>query len=115
MWQFLIGAAVGYWAGKSNSENAGALKPVAKAALKAGIRIFEKGVEAAAHLKESAEDIFAEAQADMEAQAAAAQARQEQEHDFKERPPRRRPARKRTRAKRPESEKPEEHAATSEH
>jgi hypothetical protein len=44
---------------------AGAAKPIAKAAIKGGIALFEKGKETAAELSEVMEDIVAEARAEL--------------------------------------------------
>ncbi|MGC2064510.1 MAG: DUF5132 domain-containing protein [Thermodesulfovibrionales bacterium] len=44
---------------------AGAAKPIAKAAIKGGLALFEKGKETAAELGEVLEDIVAEAKAEL--------------------------------------------------
>jgi hypothetical protein len=72
MWQLLIGAAAGYVAGKS-ARGSTSFRPAVKVAMKAGVRAFEKGAEAMAHLRESLDDIAAEVRADLETQQAAAE------------------------------------------
>lgn len=51
---------------------AGVGRPAARAAVKAGLLMLEKGRETAAELAEIAEDLLAEAQAEIEAERAAA-------------------------------------------
>ncbi|MHA3771242.1 hypothetical protein ACXR0O_06845 [Verrucomicrobiota bacterium sgz303538] len=105
MWKLLIGAAVGYVAGRS-TRDASALRPTVKAALRTGVRAFEKGTEVMAHLRESFEDIAAEVRVDLESQAAAERERSREEHE--EAAPKR-PANRRSRERKPHQEV-EDHA-----
>ena len=52
----------------------GALRPVAKGVIKAGLMAYDKGREAAASLSEMTEDLAAEVRSEMEAQHTAAAA-----------------------------------------
>ena len=107
MWKLLIGAALGYVAGRA-SRDASSLRPTVKAALKTGVRAFEKGTEAMAHLRESFDDIAAEVRADLESQAAAEREKaREEEHE--EVVPRR-AANRRSPKRKPQQEEVEQHA-----
>lgn len=90
MWKILIGAAAGFVAGRaSQGKDSEHIKPLARAALTTGIKVLEKGYEAAAHLRETLEDVVAEARAEMEARAAAEQKEQEREAEAEEPAPKR--------------------------
>lgn len=52
----------------------GFARPAARAAVKAGLLAYEKGMETAAELGELVEDLLAEAEAEIEAERAAAEA-----------------------------------------
>lgn len=75
---FLAGAIVGFGAGVVSREiapdAAGVLRPLAKSTIKAGLASYDKAVEGMARLKETIEDITAEARAEHAEKASSAPA-----------------------------------------
>jgi Protein of unknown function (DUF5132) len=70
MKKFIAGFCLGIGAGIAGSGLAPAIRrigrPFAKAAIKSGIQAIEKGIEVAAHLGETLEDMVAEVRSEME-------------------------------------------------